>query len=108
MPVVVGRARFSLWEPGQVTVTAGADSIGTFAKTPVSERKWCIKCGGHVMTNHPPFGLVDVYAATIPASPPAGAARVLFGKGALPIKDGLPKFSDFPEAFGGSGAMLEE
>ena len=22
--------------------------------------------GGHLMTNHPPLGMVDVYAATIP------------------------------------------
>ena len=30
------------------------------------------ECGGHLMTNHPPLGMVDVYAATIPSwhSPP--------------------------------------
>ncbi len=26
----------------------------------------------------------------------------------LPIKDGLPKFKDFPKDFGGSGILLEE
>jgi len=26
----------------------------------------------------------------------------------LPIKDGLPKFKDFPADFGGSGEMLKE
>jgi len=26
----------------------------------------------------------------------------------MPMKDGLPKFKDFPEEFGGSGEMLPE
>src|ERR1700741_2303047 len=58
---------FTLWPPTAAKGTQGADQIGTFAKTPASERKFCKKCGGHIMTNHPTFGLVDVYAATIPA-----------------------------------------
>lgn len=99
---------FSLWEPQQVKVTAGEENIGTFAKTPVSERKWCTKCGGHVMTNHPPFNLVDVYAATIPTFPHKPGLHVYYSEKVLQIKDGLPKFADFPEAFGGSGATLEE
>src|ERR1700735_5095538 len=37
---------FSLWQPTAVTVTKGADNIGTYNKTPVSFRKWCTLCGG--------------------------------------------------------------
>ncbi len=33
----------------------------------MSEQQYCAKCGGHIMTNHPTFGLIDVYAATIPS-----------------------------------------
>ena len=40
----------------------------------MSDRQYCTKCGGHLMTDHPPFGLVDVYAATIPGSPSARAS----------------------------------
>jgi len=58
---------FSLWKPECVTVTQGANHIGTFAKTPASERKWCMRCGGHLMTAHPAWNLVDGYAATIPS-----------------------------------------
>src|SRR5437588_12035686 len=57
---------FTLWKPEAVQVTRGAAHLGMYQKTPVSQRQYCKVCGGHVMTNHPPLGLVDVYAATIP------------------------------------------
>lgn len=99
---------FSLWGPDQVKVMAGAENIVTFAKTEVSERKWCSKCGGHIMSNHPTFGVVDVYAATIPTLQHKPSLHVHYSESVLPIKDGLPKFKDVPEAFGGSGEQLPE
>ncbi|MFI5324534.1 MAG: GFA family protein, partial [Thermodesulfobacteriota bacterium] len=60
---------FTLWVPDAVKVTKGAENIGTYNKTPGSFRKWCKSCGGHVFTEHPTFGLTDVYAAAIPALP---------------------------------------
>lgn len=72
------------------------------AKSPQSERQYCKKCGGHVMTNHPPFGLVDVYAATIPDLKFAPQVHVNHSE------DGLPKFKDFPRDFGGSGETVPE
>ena len=99
---------FSLWKPDQVKITKGADEIGTYNKTPVSFRKWCKKCGGHVMTDHPPFGLVDVYAATIPGFPFKAALHVHYGEKVLAIKDGLPKQKDMPAEMGGSGTLLAE
>jgi hypothetical protein len=99
---------FTLWQPKAVRVTAGADQIGTFAKTPASERQYCKKCGGHLMTNHPKMGLIDVYAATIPALKFAPGLHVNYAETVLPIRDGLPKFKDFPAAFGGSGDMIAE
>jgi len=47
---------FTLWKPEAVRVTAGAEHIGMYQKTPVSERQYCKKCGGHLMANHPPLG----------------------------------------------------
>ncbi|HEV8106517.1 MAG TPA: GFA family protein, partial [Burkholderiales bacterium] len=32
---------FTLWKPEALKVTRGADSIGTYNKTPRSHRKWC-------------------------------------------------------------------
>src|SRR5262245_35955199 len=57
---------FTLWKPEAVKITRGADNLGAFNKTPNSIRKWCKTCGGHLLTEHPVFGLTDVYAATIP------------------------------------------
>jgi hypothetical protein len=99
---------FSLWKPESVTVTKGEDKIGTYAKTEMSHRQFCRECGGHLMTRHPTFGLVDVFAATIPDLPFQPALHVNYGEKVLAIHDGLPKFRDFPDSFGGSGEMLPE
>jgi hypothetical protein len=99
---------FSLWKPEAVRVTQGADQIATFTKTPLSERKYCRKCGGHLMTNHPPLGLVDVYAATIPTLKFTPGVHVNYSETVLRMKDGLPKLKDFPAEFGGSGQGVPE
>ena len=99
---------FSLWKPENVKVTKGQDQLGTFTKNPSSDRQFCKKCGGHVMTGHPGMGLIDVYAATIPTFAFKPAVHVSYGETVLRIKDGLPKFKDFPKEFGGSGEMLAD
>jgi hypothetical protein len=99
---------FVLWPPASVKVTTGADKLGTYAKTPGSQRQFCTQCGGHVMTDHPGFGMVDVYAATTPGFPFRPVAHVNYAEAVLPIRDGLPKFKDFPKEFGGSGETLAE
>ena len=99
---------FSLWKPDAVRVTAGSEHVATFAKTPMSQRQYCRKCGGHLMTSHPPLGMIDVYAATIPTLAFAPAVHVNYAETVLPIRDALPKLKDFPAEFGGSGAMIEE
>jgi hypothetical protein len=99
---------FSLWKPDTVKVTKGAENIGTFAKTPNSERKFCKTCGGHVMSNHPTFGLVDVYAATIPGLDFKPMLHLNYQETVLHIHDGLPKLKDFPKEFGGSGEAVAE
>jgi hypothetical protein len=84
---------FTLWPPGALQVTKGAEHIGTYNKTPGSSRKWCELCGGHVFTDHPGFGLVDVYAALIPT---------------MAFKPALHVLTDFPAELGGSGATLPD
>ena len=99
---------FTLWPPAQVKVTKGENNIITYNKTPVSYRKTCKLCGGHVMTDHPPLKLVDVYAAIIPDLDFKPGVHVNYAETVLPMKDGLPKFKDFPADFGGSGEMVKE
>lgn len=99
---------FTLWQPGAVRVTRGADRIGHFKKTATSDRQFCTRCGGHLMTFHPPFNLIDVYAATLPDLAFAPALHVNYGETVLPMRDGLPKMKDFPKELGGSGETLAE
>src|ERR1700709_2195926 len=44
---------FSLWKPENVKIPQGAAHVATFNKTALSFRKYCAKCGGHLMTDHP-------------------------------------------------------
>ena len=99
---------FSLWKPDAVRVTAGAEHVATYAKTKMSERKYCAKCGGHLMADHPMWSLVDVYAATIPGYRHEPKVHVNYGEAVLHIKDGLPKMKDLPKEMGGSGLTLPE
>jgi len=99
---------FSLWKPEAVRITAGEQHVATYTKTPASERKYCRKCGGHWMTNHPSLGLVDVFTATIPTLAFAPAVHVNYADTVLPMRDGLPKLKDFPAEFGGSGEMITD
>jgi hypothetical protein len=99
---------FTLWKPEAVQVISGAEHVATFAKTPGSQRKYCAKCGGHLMTNHPVLGLVDVFAATLPTLAFAPGVHVNYAETVLPMRDGLPKLKDFPAELGGSGEMITE
>jgi hypothetical protein len=99
---------FTLWQPGALRILAGEEQIGTYHKTANSFRKWCRACGGHLFTDHPPMGLVDVYAAMLPTLPFRPSVHVSYGEKVLSIHDGLPKLRDFPKEMGGSGVTLPE
>lgn len=99
---------FTLWKPDAVKVAKGAEHVKTFQKTPLSQRQYCAKCGGHLMTNHPTFGLVDVFASTVPSVAFKAGVHVNYAETVLPMKDGLPKLKDFPAELGGSGQTVAE
>ncbi|SFU72945.1 Uncharacterized conserved protein [Nitrosomonas eutropha] len=99
---------FTLWQPEAVKITQGADNIGTYNKTLGSYRKWCQTCGGHLFTDHPGMGLIDVYAALLPGLPYAPQVHVHYQETVLHIRDGLPKMKDLPKEMGGSGESVEE
>jgi len=99
---------FTLWKPENVKVTTGAEFVGRFMKTERSGRQYCTKCGGHLLTDHPLWGLVDVYATTIPSMKFSPGVHVNYAETVMPMKDGLPKLKDYPAEMGGSGIILPE
>ncbi len=99
---------FTLWKPEAVRITQGASQVGSYRKTPHSNRKWCKTCGGHVFTDHPGLGLTDVYAAAIPGFPFEAGVHVHYQETVLRMEDGLPKMRDLPAPMGGSGETLAE
>lgn len=99
---------FSLWKPEAVTVTQGKDRIARHNKTPASTRQWCRDCGGHLFTDHPEMGLIDVYPAVLTGLDFEPGIHVHYQEAMLQIRDGLPKMRDVPEAMGGSGETLPE
>jgi len=99
---------FTLWSPDAVKIAKGADQVGVYHKTDKSHREFCKKCGGHLMTEHPGWKLVDVYAAIIPDFPFQPGVHVNYAEKVLPVRDGLPKFKDVPAEMGGSGQQIAE
>lgn len=99
---------FTLWKPDQVSVVKGKDSLASFALTESSHRKFCKKCGGHVLSEHPGGKFTDVYAALLPSLKFEPGIHVNYESAVLRIKDGLPKMKDFPAEMGGSGKTMPE
>lgn len=106
---------FTLWQPDAVTITQGEEQISVFDRNPgsndetvVSERKWCKVCGGHVCTDHPTMGLIDVPSAVIQGLHFDPGFHVHYQETVHHIHDGLPKFRDLPKEAGGSGLELAE
>lgn len=99
---------FTLWQPGAVKISQGAEHVGEFHKTAQSHRKFCTRCGGHLMTDHPDMGLVDVYSAMLPDLKFEPGLHVHYGEKVLSIPDGLPKYADMPAELGGSGNELAD
>ena len=62
----------------------------------------------HLFSEHPTAGVIDVLAAVIPDLPFKPDAHINYQETVLPMKDGLPKFKDFPEEAGGSGETMPE
>jgi len=94
---------FSLWSPDAVKVVAGEELLASYQKTERSHRKFCTRCGGHVLTDHPDGGFTDVYAAVLPSLTFRPAMHVNYESAVIAIADELPKYLDFPKEFGGSG-----
>ena len=99
---------FLLWKAEDVRVTKGAEVLGCFMKSAMSDRLFCARCGGHLMTHHPELGVTDVRPPAMPGIDFKPVVHLNYAEAVLPMKDGLPKLRDFPAQAGGSGATIAE
>ncbi len=99
---------FTLWSAGSVRIKAGEEQVATYKKMEKSHRRYCTRCGGHILTDHPEAGFTDVYSAVLPELEFKPEVHVYYGEKAVRIKDGLPKYRQLSGAFGGSGETLSE
>ena len=99
---------YSFWGPDQLEIIKGKENIETFSKTEHSKRKFCKKCGGHLMTAHPDSNLVDIFVVILEGFQFKPSIHVNYESKIVSVKDGLPKFKDLPEEFHGTGEILPE
>jgi hypothetical protein len=99
---------FLLFRSVNVRVTQGESLLGRFNKTGMSERTFCTKCGGHLITRHPDLGLTDVRPAVLPGIAFKPFVHLNYAETVLRMRDGLLKLKDFRATAGGSGETLPE
>ena len=99
---------FTLWKAENVKVTQGEELLGQFKSSDFSNRRYCTKCGGRVVVDHPGIGMRDIAPATLPTLAFQPAVHLNYEETVLPMKDGLPKLRDFPAEVGGSGETMAE
>jgi hypothetical protein len=98
----------TLWPTTNVKVVKGADNLGMYKRTDASHRQFCKSCGAAVLVGHPAIGMTDVPSVSIAGLSFTPALHVNYAEKVMAVRDGLPKFKDFPKDFGGSGEMLAE
>lgn len=98
----------TLWPTPNVRVVRGADNLGLYKRTEASHRQFCRTCGAPVLIGHPGLGLTDIPAVSVRGLKYTPTVHVNYGEKVMSVRDGLPKFKDFPKDFGGSGEMLPE
>ena len=99
---------YLLWKADAVAVTRGADLLGAFQSSEFSNRRFCTKCGGGIMSEHPAAGLTDIRPTIIRTVAFEPTVHLNYDETVLPMRDGLPKLKDFPAHAGGSGETLPE
>lgn len=98
----------TLWPTPNVRVVKGADNLGMYKRTEASHRQFCKSCGAPVLVGHPGMGMTDIPAGSVVGLKYAPTVHVNYGEKVMSVRDGLPKFKDFPKEFGGSGVTLPE
>ena len=100
---------WGIWPKANVTIE------GPIITSKISERSHrvsCSKCGGCVANIKPTVDMIVVYPMTL-AGPEATfkykpTFHIFYEERVMDVSDGLPKYVDLPEPFGGSGKTVGE
>jgi len=96
---------FTLWKKESVSLIRGAEFLGRFKSSDISDRRYC---GSHISVDHPMLGLIDVRIGALRNFTFKPKVHLNYSETILPMKDGLLKLKDFPAETGGSGETLPE
>lgn len=99
---------YLLWRSSDVRVSRGAELVGHFNKSGMSDRQFCMRCGGDLLTAHPTLDLTDVKAGILPTIPFVPQVHLHYAERVMAVRDGLRKLRDFPSEAGGSGEEVPE
>ena len=98
-----------LFKPEDVEIKKGNELVRRYEPTKGHVKCWCANCGGHLMNDHTNgYGFIDVYGSLIENFNFVPTAHLNYESTIMRMKDGLPKFKDFPSEFGGSGEFLDD
>ena len=97
-----------IWPTDAVTFSGG-ETI-TSKTSDASGRVSCAKCGGCLANHKPKVNMTVVYPMTLAGSGLAyrPAFHIFYDERVMDVADGLPKFAQMPEQFGGSGEQADE
>ena len=98
---------WAIWSEASVRVTG---EVLAAEISPASTRISCARCGGALANRKPARGMVVVYAMALAGSGLgyAPAFHIYYDERVIDMADGLPKYAGLPEAFGGTGARVDE
>ena len=91
-----------------ITVTAGQEHGKAWTERGVVLRSFCGTCGTHLLCDIPPLNVVATGPGLWQGVAFTPSLHAHYQHCAVPHKDGLPKYKDMPEAFGGTGEMIAE
>ena len=99
---------WSIWKAEDVTISGGPTI--TSKQNEASGRVSCATCGGCVANHKPARDMMVVYPMTMAGSGLnyTPAFHIYYDERVMDMADGLKKFADTPEQFGGSGKTVEE
>lgn len=97
-----------LFPVDKVKVISGSFLSKPQAGDDSQERKSCAKCGGAVLSDMKMMQMIMVPAGLFETEPFTPNFHIMYASRIMDVKDGLPKFKDWPAEMGGSGERLAD